>query len=633
MLSDLSTGDFDFYREYATKMRHCHDAEFMEVIDPDLIRAFYRGKKEKDKRFTRIGQPSEEKHLLLMTTIFSAANTILPNLFYQMINPIITPLKDATAESAALLTALLKHYSKLNEAKRENQEACLNAYFFGLGWKKLGYRVSYMPKPQIEQEPETQIKKPFSFTDMLGFGKKPDSLESKERPEVIESEGLFNASESPLNVMLDHKSDRINRKAILHRLPRTLYELMTFGSYDEKAIDDLYNKHKHIKGSRLNTREIDLELIELHVQQRNGIWILTYVEGFDKPLQYERSTFVGKGFQFEDLAFTSEPGARYPISHMKIAIQVQEKIDKMASMFYEKVARSQDITLINTNDLEKGQLEAIQENRIRGIVVTNKPINSGTFAHVQSPSVQNDLPLLMQMSMQNLIEVMGADQQLVSGKSKNKTLGQDELARVGTKIRESGMQDKVRDFIIAQFRKEAALLQQYSQAELEIEITGEDFSEPIMQEKFKRETVRFMKMENPIAAKRFIEGEYEFDVSVEEAIKPDNENIRAGIEKILITYANLKPMLMDNSKILRTDYLWERWLQTFDFLGNTKKFMQELDSEQLAAMQVKELILNSGGKAIAGNSQDQKSIKNNEIISGKRPQSDEKLNNLVDLEA
>lgn len=601
MLKDLSTLDFDFYRGYADKMRSCHDREFMQELDPELIRCFYRGKKQKDNRFTRTGVEKDEKHTLLLNTVYAAANTILPNLYYQNAWPIVQALRDeATPESAALLAAALKHYMKVNNAKIENQEACLNGYFFGLGWKKLGYRVEYAPKPEIAEEPET--KKPFSFTSLLrGDSEESETIQPRELSDVVEEEGLFNASESPLNVMLDHKSDLLNTKAILHKIPRTLYDLMNFGSYDEEALTSFYKKYKTIKGSRLDTRELDCDLFELHIKQRNGIWILTWIDGYDKPLQYEKSTWQGKGFQFEPLAFSNEPGQRYPISHMKIATQVQEKVDKMASMFYEKVARAQDLTLINKNDLEKGQLEAIVENRTRGIIVTNKPVNAGTFAHIQSPGVQNDLPLLMNMSIQNMIEVMGTDQQLVSGRSKNKTLGQDELARVGTKIRESGMQDRVRDWMIRQFEKEATLLQKFSDAELQLEIMPEDYSTSgMMDGNLEPKMVEFMTMNNPLGLKNYIPGQYDFDFSIDEATKPDSETIRLGVETILKAYGQttMKQDLIQDRKRLKTGLLWEQWIKTFNVLGNPKKYLEEIDSMQLAAMQAQEIMMGGGGQSM-----------------------------------
>lgn len=605
MLTDLSRGDFDYLVSYSTKMRTCHDSEFMNEIDPDLIRAFYRGRKVKDTRFQRINPgwsgADSDNHILMLSTIFSAANTILPNLYYQNPNPIITALKGATPDSAALLTALIKYYMKVNKAKQENQDAVLNGYFFGLGWKKIGYHVAQDPMEVAQDEPEN-VPAPntssFSLMKLLkGEQSKPDTLQSKPRMDFDQDEGIVNSSESPLNVMLDHKSDLLNCKALLHRLPRTLYELMSFGGYDKDSLESLYKKHRHAKGSRMDTREIDLVLNELHVRQKNGIWILTWVEGFDKPLQYEMSTWQGKGFQFEPLVLTNEPGVRYPISHMKIAVQSQDKIDKMATTFYENVSRAMNLTFINERDLKKGMVEAIRDNRTKGIILTDKPINGGTLQHVQSPSVQNDLPTLIKMCQQNLIEVMGTDSQAVSGRSSNKTLGQDELAAAGTKVRESGMQDRVRDWMINQFTKEAKLLQQYSDATLELEITGGDYADPIMAGKAQRQQAEFMTMANPIGAKNEIKGEYKYDVNIEEAVKPDNELIRGGIERIIATYGNplIRQEVNNDGKRLRVGLLWNEWLDTFDILGNPGRYLEDIDSMQLAAMQARDFIMNGGG--------------------------------------
>ena len=600
MLTDLTRADFDFLRKYAGAMQTCHETEFMQAIDPDMIRAFYRGKKEKDNRFSRMGRLEQDKHILMLSTIFSSANTILPNLYYQNPSPIIQAIRESTPEAAALLTAMAKQNMKENDGKRENQEACLNGYFFGLGWKKLGYQKPSAPSSLLEGEPESmgqeEQEKPFNFLNLLKPTPKPDTLQSKSRMEFSQEEGIFNASESPMNVMLDHKADLANGKAILHRLPRTLYELMNFGAYEEETLTEIYNKFKHVKGSRLETREIDLTLLELHVRQRNGIWILTWIDGFDKPLQYELSTWQGKGFQFEPLVFTNEPGVRYPIAHMKIAVQVQDKIDKMASLFYEQVSRARNVLFINQQDLAKGQLEAIQSNKIQGIVLTDKAVNSGTFAHAQSPAVQNDLPTLMQIAQANLIEVMGADAQLVQGKSKNDTLGQDELARVGTKIRESGMQDRVRDWMIKQVEKESKLLQTYSEGEVRVIINPDDFADPRMRGDIKPSPEEFMTQANPISLKSQIQGDFNYDVNIEEAVKPDRPKIRESIERIIITYNNpmIKMDMNNNGKILRTDKLFEKWLGTEEILGNPLSFLEDVDSMQLAAMQTKEMLMKGG---------------------------------------
>lgn len=622
MLTDLTQQDFSFYKSYSDSMRKTHDSEFMERINPDLIRAFYRGSKFKDSRFTQMGYGTNENdHLLMLSMVFGSANTILPNLYHQNPNPIITALRGSSPmpnvtpdESAALLSALLKYYMKKNEAKQENQEAVLNAYWMGLGWKKVGYTRQSLPQESVSQEPETQVepKKPFNFMGMIGMGgekKQPDPMQSKERMEYIDEEGLFNSSESPLNVMLDHKSDLRNCKTILHRVPRTLYELLNFPGYDPGIMTEVEEKFKHVRGSRLDTREVDLTLNELHVRQRNGVWILSWIDSFDKALQYEKSTWQGKGFQLIPLVFTNEPGVRYPISHMKIAIQVQDRIDKLASLFYETVARSRNMLFINKTHLEKGTIDAIEQNKIQGIALVNQ-LNAGTFQHAQSPSVTNDLPTLITLAQQNLTEVMGSDSQRTTGKSKNKTLGQDELAAQGTQIRESGMQDRVKDFVIKQFEMEGELLKQYCDAELKLEITGEDFADPIMAEEMQKQQVEFMSMQNPIAARRYIESvEYNFDMNVEDVIRPDREKIMNNIERVIAFTTNpiVEQSINEDGFKVKTGALSREWMKQVESLGNTRKYLEPIDSMQLAAIQTKRMLMQGGGSQPGAPAPQQKS--------------------------
>lgn len=613
-LADLSQGDFKYLTSYADKMKACHEDEFMSEIDPDWIRAFYRGRKVKDKKHSRSTGMTDDEHLLMLSTVFGAANTILPNLYYRNPSPIITSIRGQAKvggvnpeESAALLTALEKFYMKKNDGKAANQECCLNAYFFGLGWKKISYQRQLSGAEEISEEPESADRGAPSdkagFGEMLGISQpsessKPIPLQSGDSSEFVEDEGLLNSSESPMNVWLDHKADLRNGKARCHAVNRSLYDLMSFGSYEPSVLQEIYQKFKYSRGSRLDTRDIDLELRELHVQQRNGIWVLTWVEGFNKALQYEPA--ISKKFQLLPLQFSSEPGIRYPISHMKLMCQSADKLDKVASLFYQTVARSRNMMFINASKLQQGTIDAIEKNRIQGIALTKVDPGTGMFAHAQSPSVQNDLPTLMQLIQQSIIQISGADEQLVSGKSKNKTLGQDELARIGTKVRESGMQDRVKDHLIAQAEMEACLLKEYSEAELELEITGEDFADPIMAEKFEKETIKFMSPENPLPASRYIDGiDYKFDFNMEDALKPDREQVAAGIERTIAFTSNpIVEEALNNSGVeVRQDLLAKEWLTQQEYLGNPRKYLQPISPMQLAAKQARKMLMGGGGSA------------------------------------
>lgn len=593
-LQDLGQGDFEYFVKYADQMRTCHEEEFKKKIDPDLLRAMYRGKmtKEKDKMESQ----DDTKHMLAFSRLFQATNTIVPNLLYQMPSPIVTPLRNSDQESSALMASILKHYMKLNRSKQQNQESILNAWFFGIGWKKIGWRTVFMPK---SQEPETQIdqnlldKTKSAVMSMFG---KPDNTESKERPEVVDYETLFNDSENPMNVMLDHKADLLNTKAILHRIPRTIHDLQNYGDYDPELLKELEEKMRDKFGTRFDSRDSELDFNELHVQQRNGIWILSWCDGYSKPLRYDKSTYQGKGFTFVPLTFTYEPGVRYPISHMKVASQVQVKQDKLATMFVELMARSVNLTVVNEKALAPGQKDALEKNLLRGILSMKDKFSAQDIQSFSAGSVPPELKTLMTMLQQNITEILGSDEQAVAGQSQNETLGQDELARVGTKTRETGMRDKVADFIVDQLKIEGTLVKQFSDSELHIQITGKDYSDPMTAERVEDKWVSFMTPENPLGAKHFLQGEFEYDVNIEEAIRPNKQAQRQQLIELIT--ASSQPgaqdaLLEDNAK-LRSGLLWKELIKTFDAVGNPDKFIEPLDPRQVAAIQTKKLLMQGG---------------------------------------
>lgn len=601
-LRDLSDLDFTFYRNYAKKMMDCHESEFVKTIDCELMRAYYRGRNSRQDKADinsdtdQLGFYSRREHFLTYSRIFQASNTILPNLYYQNPSPIVLARKDSTEDDAALMTAVIKYYMKLNEAKRKNQEAILNAWFFGLGWKKHGYHTSFLPQKDIKGEPESKNIDTIGgkVMQMVGQGMKsllgvpPDNLETPDGNTQPDYETMFNDVESPMNIMLDHKADLYNGKAILHRVKRTLYDLECFGSYDPKIIAEIYEKMKYNSGTRLDSREIELDLNELHTKQRNGTWITTWVDQFPKAMKYDRSTYQGKTFQFTPIMFTNEPGVRYPISHMKVATQIQEHLDYLATLYVRIVDRVRNMTFINEKDLAPGSKKAIQDNLLGGIVFTNKPLNAGSFANVNSSGVTTDIPNLMSVLQQNITEIMGTDEQIVAGASKNKTLGQDKLANIGTQIRESGMLDRVRDFMIAQFEKEGQIIKEYSNAELHFQITGKDYSNPQTGQKVEEKWVEFMTQTNPLGLKQYLQGEFEFDCNIQEAPKPDSQSIQKECTEAIQVFSdpNVKQAMLDNGTMPRIDVLAKKLAEQFFFIKDSE-FIEKLSSQQLAAIQAK----------------------------------------------
>src|SRR3990167_6408783 len=107
-LTDLSTADFEFLKRKAHSMKSCHEKEFMRVIDPDLMRALYRGRDSKTYEHSdRDGFWNDRSHFMAMSKIFQGVNTIQPNLYYQNPYVLAKKLRGSDESTAALMTAAL----------------------------------------------------------------------------------------------------------------------------------------------------------------------------------------------------------------------------------------------------------------------------------------------------------------------------------------------------------------------------------------------------------------------------------------------------------------------------------------------------------------------------------------------
>ena len=602
-MNGLTQGDFEFFRSKAKDMLSVHEKEFISEIDPNLMRAMYRGrtKYEVSEKATLGDISNVSEHLTALSIIFQTENTVIPQLLWQMPSPIVKPGRGSDRDSAALMTAILKHYMKFNNAKRQNQEAVMNARFFGLGWKKLGWRAVFEPKtdePESQPSGEAQntIQKAMSaVTNMLGMGqaRKPDSTESRERPELVDYETLFNDSESPMSVALDDKADMWNSKAILHSLPRTLHDLENSGNYDEKMLEELL-EHCRVKyGSRFDSRKNELHLRELHIQQRNGIWILPWVDEFDKPLNYYKSDYQGRGFLLEPLSLTYEPGVRYPTSHLRVGSQVQKKLDDLTTLYVELAARSVNLVVVNERAMANGQMPNLERNLARGLIKTKGPIGPQDIQNFASGNVSSDIPNLIGLLQQKVAEILGADPQQAFGKSENETLGQDELARSGSKSRESGQRDRIRDWMVEQLRKEAVLIKQYSNSELHVQITGKDYADPATGQTVSDKWLSFMTEDNPLGARHYLQGEFEFDLNMDEAVRPDKKSIREALTNMLELTSNpdIEMSCLQQGFRFRKDKIAVGLASTLDNVINPEEYIERLDSRQVAAIQTQKMLM------------------------------------------
>ncbi len=596
-LKHLTEGDFSYFKSYNDDMRRVHEEEFLQRADPDLMRALYRGE-------SGVAKQGEQKKFLSMNRMFAATNTIMPNLYWQNPKLLGTPKEGTDPVNAAIMTSLVSYYMNLKDEngytwKHTNQEAIMNTYFFGIGWKKIGYHTAFEP---ADNQPENKLdageKLSIGIRNILGT--QPDNLEARTVPQYVRYETLFNTNESPSEVLVDHNADIRTYRIITHRVKRSLHDLRNFGNYDEGVINELLEKALLDKGTRFDERDVMVDLNEMTIQQRNGIWVLTFVDQMDKPLRYEKSTSLGR-MPWSPLVFTYEPGVRYPVSHMKVASKIQTTVDKIANLAVEVVSKLRNQHYVNETVLSHGQKQALEKNRIGGILLMKRTLQTGDIGNIASHPISADLFGLMNAVTQSLTENLGAAEQIVAGKSRNKTLGQDKIAALGTEIRESGMLDKVRDWVIDQAEKAGEVLQQYSNAKLNLMISPKDFANPLMselvQQQWQGKAMNFGTAEQPLGPRHFIQGNFQWTVNIYEAVKPNKPALRGEYMEALTLLVNpaVEQLLLRNGKVFRGDKLVEQIMGSFENIEG-EQFLEDVAPSQVAAIQTMQALQAGGGQ-------------------------------------
>jgi len=588
-------------------MRATHEKEFMMEMDPGILRAVYRGRKSDRNRFFQNVQSQFGMHgfnsgahrqdSVTISRIFTATNTLQSNLYWQNPRKIAVANQGSDPRSAVLMSAVQNHYMNLsdehgNTQKQENQEAIMNAWFFGTGWKKLGYQVVTETKSKQPEDKNDGTIQP-SPGSILGIP--PDQVEQSGLPEPVRYERLVNQSVSPMDVFLDHKGDCRNFRVITHRMERTLHDILDFPAYDKGVLQSMKEKFEVDKGSRFDTREVELTIYEMMIQNRNGVWILTYAEEFNEPLRYDKAVTQGR-IPWSPIIFTNEPGVRYPISHLRVASGIQAWIDRIANLSLEIVGKQRTQHIVNHQALEKGEFENFKKNLVGGVIKAARTLASGDVVELSSKGLNNDFFNFMKVFVDNETEILGVDQQRITGKSSNRTLGQDQLAAIGTQIREGGMLDKVRDWVLHQSKLEAEILKQYSNAPLHLLINKKDFADPQTGQLIEEKWVEFGTPNQPFPLRQFIQGEFDFRINIHEAVKPNRKEIQREAMEAMQVLSNpiLRQAAIQDGVLGRMGPLLEMWARSFEII-DSEQFIERLDTQQQSALMALQAVQQAGG--------------------------------------
>ena len=420
----MTQGDFDHLRRLWTKLRTAHEEDFLARVQPDKILAYFEGlpqEKGADGRLQRIS----------INNLFPSNAVALASLYpddpsFDATPKISQPSQDQEF-SAKILASSLNYFFRELEGGKHNRRAITHARMFGYGVMKQGWRFTTRTVGQTNgNRPE-----PTFGEKVKGFftGKKAN-VEQGTLEEFVDTDEPFLFSISPNDIWLDHRKPFGDGSVIVHHIKRTLQELKESNLYD--LDDDFFGTVR----TGLDDREIELDVYEMWLMQKDGVWVFTYCERYAKPLRWQRVADLSEGLPFQLLAFTDEPEVTYPMPHMGVAFKAQTELDYVLSLWLQQVDRNRSQLMVQEQAVTQSGLKALERNEYGGIVLTKTPPAAGIAFPLTNAPVSGDIVNTAGLLRQHVQEILGVTGARQAGRSELKTATQEKIADTGNELRE-----------------------------------------------------------------------------------------------------------------------------------------------------------------------------------------------------
>jgi len=567
-IKDASRGEIDYLKRHLSDARSFQEKEFLNKIDIDLYKAYYEGTDYKKEAVSQI--VSEDSYMSL-NKIYPATNRVIPTLYWQ--NPKIqfTPKKGTTDFSAKISTSVINYDYKEMRIKQENQQIILDAWYGGFGACKIGYQTAFAYK-QAQNSPKQGLRG--AIGSMLGVPDKEEKI-----IDYIEYEGPFVRRIKPTDIFRDPKQPAGKDRIIWIHYKRSLDDITNSDMYE---YDSSFITRYKVK----DPREVELDIYEGWVRTQKGLYIVTLCEGHLTPIRYELSSWKGDGFPICFLTFADINDEYYPVSSMKIASKQQRQINYLTTLQYNVVNKFRNQTGINVTALTEEGKRAVDSNDIGGIVKFKVPVNGNISPIVSAPIPADlfNLQKIMQDSLQECLTVSG----LRMGSSEGEqTLGQDQIKDFGNQLGLSGMQAKVKDFVMDQATKLIQMRKQFSTAPSLVPIVGMDLRNPVTGQLITDEWLEFGTANNPVTLKQTIAGDYDVDVDIKSAQKPDDAMKMKLFENLanILGRPEYQGYLAQQGKKIDWGKLTQEWLALYkEYISNADTFVVDFTEEEKAQM-------------------------------------------------
>ena len=240
---------------------------------------------------------------------------------------------------------------------------------------------------------------------------------------------------------------------------------------------------------------------------------------------------------------------------------------------------------INVNALTEEGKKALSANETEGFVKFLKPV-AGNLGNISSDMVPPDLFRVMGIMQDNLQETLQVSGLRMGSAAGEKTLGQDQLVEMGNQLGMSGMEDKVREFVRSQARKLAQLRKQFSTGPSLVPIVGTEIINPLTGKLITDEWLEFGTPENPVTLRQVIAGEYDVEVDIKSAQKPNEAVMMKLFENMMAIIPVMEQKLTEVGQKFDWSKLSKIWLGLYkEFIPNVDSVVVNMDEREIQSQQ------------------------------------------------
>lgn len=459
---------------------------------------------------------------LAINLVYANAQTIVPRLFFQNPQVIVTPILDRHEETgpdgepvtidvvanAPVVKAVLEQKARQIGLERQQRTKIRNAYLH-MGWSKIGwgtqYGQGYSRRKPAKESRGGDAGPPLQRTPVTG----PSQDVKRDAPWVL--------SVHPRDVWLPSWTRSYDDMDFLvHRLFRREEDVRADARYSNT--DDLIGTRlpefyrDRFRGLRERTGLAEERFVELHeVHYRDSdadgmpvYRLLVLAEGHDGILLDEENGIenVLGHYQFRPLVFAEDPDGCYPLGDLYQGLPLQDEINKLRSYGLELVKRQPAAAIVDRTRFDEKELEKLQSPEPARIVSTQGDPNTAV-AIVQPPTLTQDFYAYQQRMTDDWREItgVGPNQQGSSGVN---TATEASIIQSNLDVRTQDKVQRVKEDYLATLKDVAVLLREFSSVREIVRIVGP-------------EGARWTQWDADT-----LKGEYDFDMDVSSMLAPNN---------------------------------------------------------------------------------------------------------------